>query len=430
MSSKRILALLVGLFFAVSLLAACGTNNTASTAVPTTETASQPEAQTAQSTTAETDKTEPKDVIISLGCWGSSPAETKLLDDQIQVFQNENPNITIKKLVQQGDYLQSIQTKIASKTEPDVYYLDVNLASNFMSKNILEALDAYIDKEDVKDFETNLLSAFQKDGVTYGLPKDYNTLVLFYNQDMFDKVKLKAPATWNELQEAAKKLTTDKVKGIVLPNDAARFGAFILQAGGKINNGNDPAFNTPEAAKGLDFYYSFFKNKYAATPKDLGDGWPGDSLARGKAAMVIEGGWMIPFMKDAAPNVKYGIAKLPKGELDGDLAFTVAYVMSKNSKNKDAAAKVISFLTGKAALQIVADSGLAIPSRKSMGGVYTQTYPERKPLVDMVPYSQVFDFGLNGSKIMDALNKAGEKLQLGQLTDAKAALADAESALK
>lgn len=426
MKGKRIIALLVCLIFAISMLTACGTKPTTGTTSSTTAApAPQPEPQPAQSTPAQ-----PTDIIISLGCWGSSPAETKLLDDQIQVFQNENPNITIKKLVQQGDYLQSIQTKIASKTEPDVYYLDVNLASNFMSKNILEPLDSYIDKEDVKDFETNLLSAFQKDGVTYGLPKDYNTLGLFYNQEMFDNAKVSVPTTWAELQDAAKKLTTDKVKGIVLPNDAARFSAFILQAGGKINNGDAPAFNTPEGAKGLDFYYSFFKNKYTATPKDLGDGWPGDSLARGKTAMVIEGGWMIPFMKDAAPNIKYGIAKLPKGDQEGDLAFTVAYVMSKNSKNKDAAAKVINFFTGKAALQIVADSGLAIPSRKSMGDVYTQKYPERKPLVDMVPFSQVFDFGLNGSKILDAMNKAGEKLQLGQLADAKAALTEAEAALK
>lgn len=415
MSLKKITALITAVLLITGVFAGCGKTK------ETTQTSQQN--QQAQ-------QTQEQNIIITLGCWASSPAETKLLDDQIQAFQNENPNITIKKTVITGDYLQGIQAKIASQTEPDVYYLDVALASNFISKGVILPLDDYLDKEDLKDFQPNLLAGYQKDGKTYGLPKDYNTLALFYNKDMFDKAKLQPPTTWAELEEAAKKLTSGKVKGIALPNDAQRFNAFILQAGGQINDGDTPVFNTPEAAKGLDFYYSLIKKGYAATPKDLGDGWAGDSLAHGNAAMVIEGGWMIPFMKESAPNVKYGIAKLPKGDKEGDLAFTVAYVMSKNTKHKEAAAKVIKFLTGKEAQKMVADSGLAIPSRISMGEEYVKNFPERKPLVDMTLVSKVANYGINGSKILDALGKAGEKIQLGQVPDAKAALEEAFNTVK
>jgi multiple sugar transport system substrate-binding protein len=417
MKIKKLLAMTLSVLLMTGMFAGCGKKEETS-AVP----------QNQQQQQAEGKKDE--NVVITLGCWGSSPAETKLLDDQIQAFQNANPNITIKKMVMSGDYLQAIQAKIASKTEPDVYYLDVALASNFISKGVLEPLDSYIDQEDLKDFQPNLLQGFQADGKTYGLPKDYNTLALFYNKEMFEKAGVKVPTTWAELEEAAKKLTQGKVKGLSLPNDAQRFNAFILQAGGKINDGDKPAFNTSEAAKGLDFYYSLLKKGYAATPKDLGDGWSGDSLAHGNAAMVIEGGWMIPFMNEAAPNVKYGIAKLPKGDQEAGLAFTVAYVMSKNSKNKEAAAKVIKFLTGKEAQKMVADSGLAIPSRISMANEYAKNFPERVPLVEMTSVSKVANYGLNGSKILDALGKAGEKLQLGQVKDAKTALEEAANSIK
>lgn len=353
-------------------------------------------------------------VKITVGCWGSSPAETELLDNQIKSFEAKFPNIKLEKQVQTGDYNATMQAKIASKTAPDIYYLDVSLAPTWMKKGLIDPLDKYLDKKDLKDFVPALLSGYQRGGKTYGLPKDYNTLGLFYNKDMFAAAKVKVPTTWKELEAVSKKLTTGNVKALALSNEAARFAPFILQAGGDINKGDTPIFNTKQAIAGFDFYYSFMKNGYAVTPKDLGDGWAGDSFAKGKVAMVFEGGWVIPFMKDAGPKINYGIAKLPKGANAGDLAFTVAYVLNKDCKNKPQAAEAIKFLTGKEALKMVADSGLAIPSRISMGNAFTANYPERKALVDMAKVSKTFQFGNYFSKLNDAINKAGEKMWISK----------------
>lgn len=371
-----------------------------------------------------------QDVIVRLGCWGGNDAETKMLDDQIQAFQTKNPHITIKKEVITGDYLQAIQSKIVSKTAPDIYYLDVSLATKFMKEGIVDPIDEYLDKEDMKDFFPNLLQGYQMNGKTYGIPKDYNPLVLYYNKDMFDKAGVKPPTTWDELKVAAQKTTTDSVKGFCLENDPQRFGAFILQNGGKINDGDKPAFNTKEAAEALDFYYSFAKNKTGATFKDMGTDWAGAAFAQKKTAMIMAGGWVIPYMAQNAPDVKYGMVTLPKGKQDGNLMFTVAYVLNKDSKHKKEAIEVSKFLTGKEGLKIVAESGLAIPSRKSMADVFTAKYPERKALVDATPGATVANYGLNGSKILDALGKAGEKIQFGQVSDSATALKEAEAAAK
>lgn len=408
MKTKKIIALMVTAIMTTGILAGCGSK--ASTTVTPTE---------------------DKNVVITLGCWSSSPAEVSLLNDQIQLFQTEYPNITIKTQVITGDYNQSMQTKIASKTAPDVYYLDVSNATAYMSKGAIAPIDEYLDKKDTADFQQNLLKGFQKDGKTYGLPKDYNTLALYCNTEMLTAAGVSVPTTWDELMTAAQKLTVGKVKGLALADDLARFAPFMIQAGGTVVDADKkPAFDTVEAAKGMDFYYSFFKKGYAATPKDLGDGWSGDSLAKKHAAMVLEGGWLIPSMATAAPDVKYTINKLPKGDKEGDLAFTVAYVLNKDAKNKKDAAEVIKFLTGTKAQTLTATSGLAIPTRTSMGAIYTQKHPEAKALVDMTASSQVFDFGINGSKILDAVNKGAISLRLGQTPDAKTALKTAADSVK
>lgn len=361
-------------------------------------------------------------VTLKVQVWGSSPAETKLVDDQIAAFNKANPNITLKKEVATGDYNQVMQTKIAAKTETDLFYLDVSLASSYIDKGVIAPLDEYLDKEDLKDFYPNLLGGFQKDGKTYGLPKDYNSLGLFYNKKMFADAGVTPPKTWAEFEEVSKKLTKGKVKALSLPDDSARFAPFIFQAGGKINDGETLAFTSPEAIKGFEFYYSMIKKGYAATPKDLGDGWPGDSLSNGKAAMVIEGGWMIPFMKEKAPTLEYGIAELPAGVKQGNLLFTVSYSMSKNTKHPKEAAEAIKFLTGKTSQEMVANSGLAIPTRISMGTVFTDKFPERKALVDGTKYATVFAYGLKHAKVQSELGKAGESYRLGKDKDGKTAL--------
>lgn len=371
-----------------------------------------------------------KPVTIKLGMWSSSPAEKKIVDDQIAKFKEKYPNIDVQIETIVGDYMQKLQTELASNTAPDIFYLDSMPAPQLMSSGVLEPLDDYIKKYnvDVNDFEPALLSAFQWDGKTYGLPKDFNTLALFYNKDMFKAAGInEPPKTWEELRDVAKKLTKDGVKGLVLSADLARFDAFINQNGGSVYQDGKVTLNLPENAQALDFYVSLItKDKVADTPQNMGEGWNGDAFAAKKAAMAIEGGWMIPFLKEKAPDLNYGIAELPAGKQKSTMAFTVAYVMNKNSKHKDEAFKLIEFLTGKEGQQFVVDSGLALPSRKSMQEGFKEKYPERAAFVDGASYAVPWQFGLYGTKVVDAANKACEALIMKQISSAQQALDNAQ----
>jgi len=371
-----------------------------------------------------------KPVTIKLGMWSSSPAEKKIVDDQIAKFKLEYPNIDIQIETIAGDYMQKLQTELASNTAPDIFYLDSMPAPQIISTGVLEPLDYYINKYnvDVNDFVPSLLSAFKWEGKIYGFPKDFNTLALFYNKDMFKAVGINnPPKTWEELKDTAKKLTKDGVKGLVLSADLARFDAFINQNDGSVYKDGKVTLNLPQNAQALDFYTGLItKDKVADTPQNMGEGWNGDAFATKKAAMAIEGGWMIPFLKEKAPDLNYGIAELPAGKQKSTMAFTVAYVMNKNSQHKDEAFKLIEFLTGKEGQQFVVDSGLALPSRKSMQEGFKEKYPERAAFVDGASYAVPWQFGLYGTKVVDAANKACEALIMKQLSSAQQALDNAQ----
>ncbi|MEQ6358907.1 carbohydrate ABC transporter substrate-binding protein, CUT1 family [Thermoanaerobacter thermohydrosulfuricus] len=414
--SKKLLSIFVlTIFVLATVLAGCSSskNNTSS----------------ANETNTQKQETV-KPVTIKLGMWSSSPAEKKIVDDQIAKFKEKYPNIDVQIETIVGDYMQKLQTELASNTAPDIFYLDSMPAPQLMSSGVLEPLDDYIKKYnvDVNDFEPALLSAFQWEGKTYGLPKDFNTLALFYNKDMFKAAGInEPPKTWEELRDVAKKLTKDGVKGLVLSADLARFDAFINQNGGSVYQDGKVTLNLPQNAQALDFYVGLItKDKVADTPQNMGEGWNGDAFAAKKAAMAIEGGWMIPFLKEKAPDLNYGIAELPAGKQKSTMAFTVAYVMNKNSQHKDEAFKLIEFLTGKEGQQFVVDSGLALPSRKSMQEGFKEKYPERAAFVDGASYAVPWQFGLYGTKVVDAANKACEALIMKQISSAQQALDNAQ----
>ncbi|EMT40104.1 ABC-type sugar transport system, periplasmic component [Thermoanaerobacter thermohydrosulfuricus WC1] len=414
--SKKLLSIFVlTIFVLATVLAGCSSskNNTSS----------------ANETNTQKQETV-KPVTIKLGMWSSSPAEKKIVDDQIAKFKEKYPNIDVQIETIVGDYMQKLQTELASNTAPDIFYLDSMPAPQLMSSGVLEPLDDYIKKYnvDVNDFEPALLSAFQWEGKTYGLPKDFNTLALFYNKDMFKAAGInEPPKTWEELRDVAKKLTKDGVKGLVLSADLARFDAFTNQNGGSVYQDGKVTLNLPQNAQALDFYVGLItKDKVADTPQNMGEGWNGDAFAAKKAAMAIEGGWMIPFLKEKAPDLNYGIAELPAGKQKSTMAFTVAYVMNKNSQHKDEAFKLIEFLTGKEGQQFVVDSGLALPSRKSMQEGFKEKYPERAAFVDGASYAVPWQFGLYGTKVVDAANKACEALIMKQISSAQQALDNAQ----
>ncbi|MCY9692397.1 ABC transporter substrate-binding protein [Paenibacillus alginolyticus] len=353
-----------------SMIVISGCGNPANNASPSPSTPAASAAATAAPKSAEP-------VTITLNGWGSSPEETALFQQVLKDFQAKHPNITVKFDVIADQYMDVIKTRLVGGEGADVFFLDAFEAPGLIAKNVLEPLDGYVKPEfDVADFEAPLLNAFKgKDGKSYGFPKDTSTLALFYNKKDFAEAGItKVPTTWEELQDAAKKLTKadgGKVSrfGFGAAPELARQMFMIQAAGGKVSDDNgNAAYSSPEALKGLQPVVDMhLKDKSAGEPKDLGAGWGGEMFGQHKASMVIEGNWAIPYLQSTFKDLDFATAELPTtfGK-KATMAYTVAYVMNKSSKHKQEAYELISYLTGKEGMKTWTSKGLALPARKSV----------------------------------------------------------------
>lgn len=388
---------------------------------------------------------------VRLSGWASSPSETALLQSLLYQFSVENPDIIVKYEPITGDYRQAMLTAISSGTEPDVFYVDIAYFREWAKEGVLLPLDDLMASSGVtKDaFIPSLMDAFTVDGTVYGIPKDFNTLGLFYNKGLFDAAGLEYPTdswTWDDLKSAAQSLTdladtTKPVYGFCDPPDAGRFPVFVLQNGGTIMTPDfsDTTLDSQEAIDAATFYTDFRKDKTGATPADLGEGWQGTLFGKGQCAMVYEGGWLIPYMTQSFPTVQYGVAQLPAGPAGkGNLTFTVSWSISANTKVQDAAWKVVDFLTNEASQTTVLQSGFALPTRASLQNneYFTNNANSAAIFNGAFDNAVPFYWGGAGTDVNDQMGKALERVYLedqpvaDSFAQAAQAIRDAIAALK
>src|ERR687886_1086890 len=149
---------------------------------------------------------------VRLSGWQSNPKEKQLLEQVLHQFEAKHPNIKVKHETINDQYMDVIKTRLIGDAAPDVFYLDAFEAPLLMKYGVLEPLNTYINAQfELTDFEPTLLKAFQLEDQTYGLPKDFSTLALFYNKQAFQEAGInQPPKTWDELRDDSKKLTVDK----------------------------------------------------------------------------------------------------------------------------------------------------------------------------------------------------------------------------
>ncbi|ACJ34382.1 ABC transporter substrate-binding protein [Anoxybacillus flavithermus] len=368
------------------------------------------------------EKSEKKEeqVEVTLAGWGGNPMEQKLLKQTLDEFEKTYPNIKVKHEVISDQYMDVIKTRLIGGEGPDVFYLDAFEAPAMIETGVLEPLDDYVTEDfDINDFEKPLLDAFKgPDGKIYGFPKDYSTLALFYNKKMFAEAGLDVPKTWDELREAAKKLTKGtEVYGFGAAPELARLYYIAESKGGKVVTDNKASFADPKVVEALQPIVDMrLKDKSAAQPSEVGAGWGGEMFGQQKAAMVIEGNWAIPFLQETFPNTEFGTAEVPTIDgKKGTMAYTVAYVMNKDSQKKEAAWKLISFLTGKEGMKIWTSKGFALPTRKSVAAELGYDKDElRAALVAGAPYATVWQNGTNLPIIMNNFNNQFVSAFLGE----------------
>jgi multiple sugar transport system substrate-binding protein len=352
---------------------------------------------------------------LQMYAFSSSPAEDAALNAAIDAYNKLGRNTV--KLTILPEYDTALQTSLAGGQPPDVFYVNDNKLPDLAKAGALEPIGDKVDRPD--DFYESLRQSFTFQGTYYCPPKDFSTLQLVYNVDVLAAAGVQPPTTWQELQTAAQKLTKPGRPGLVMNPEFYRWGVFMAQAGAWPANDDvtQMTMDTSGMRQALQFVADLHRSGAAAPPAKVGAGWGGEALGKGKAAMTIEGNWIVGAMKTDFPTVKYAVAELPAGPSGkATMAFSVCYGVAKASANKPAAIDFVKFLTSSEQQLAFTKDFPVMPSRKSLSEQWLASKPELRAFVSGAEYAKKGVFVPGFAAVVDTMNDGIQGLAAGNRT--------------
>lgn len=408
------------------IVAACGGSDatTDTTAGETTTTAQQTTTTLSETTTTVAAGTL-DGVELKLWGWSSSDAENQALADLVAGFNAETG--ASAEFQPQAEYDATLQAALAGGEPPDIFYVDSFKLPDLASEGVLAPIpDGAVDAP--SDIYPSLREAFTFDGTWYCPPKDFSTLALVYDPAALEAAGVDVPTTWEELAAAAEALTTGSLEEIAAGNAQAglamgveypRWGVFLFQAGVALTDDAVTTVNldNEEARQALQYVADLYLNGHAVKPQAVDAGWAGEAFGQGKAAMTIEGNWIVGYLQDAFPDKEFAVAELPVGPAGpGTFAFTVCYGVPVNAPNPEASWALVNFLTNPEGSLAWTNAFNVMPARMSVAGDWLAPRPELAPFLDGAEYARRWGFKPGANDLVGVFNEMAEGLVVGDVT--------------
>jgi multiple sugar transport system substrate-binding protein len=307
----------------------------------------------------------------SLTWWdyfGYSPTADRAITALLDKYQAAHPSIEVKRTtIPFADFRAALDRAAAAGNVPDVVAIDNADVPEFAARDVLADLTSRMQAwQGGIMFLDAVQRSAQVGDKAYGIPFRSNTTALWYNKDLFAQAGLTTPpATWDELRNYARRLTTDSHAGFCFAAAPTEEGTFTLlpliwQAGGDVSSiGDQPSVDALKLVNTL-------VNEDRSAPRSVlgwGQSEVGEHFVAGRCAMMINGPWMLPSV--TAGGFDFGVAPWPAGAngtaapLGGEVL-----VVGKNTKHLDAAWHLTTWLTDPANSLAEVTAGLAsIPNR-------------------------------------------------------------------
>lgn len=365
-------------------------------------------------------------VNLTMGIWDVNQKQG--MDKMMMAFMEKNPNIKVEVQVTPWDECWTkMEAAATGGVLPDVFWMHTNEFAKYAGGGMLMPLNDIITEENLSYFSEGLVSlATYSDGKLYGVPKDFDTIALLYNKDLFDKAGISYPDdtwTWENMLEAAKKITdpASKTYGFLAPlEDQVGYLPWIYQAGGSVLQDKTSGINSPEAIKGLQFYTDLIlKEKVSPTLAELSDTHFMSIFQSGRAGMCLVGSWqMSAYASNEDIKGKFDLAVLPQDKQRATIINGLSFAGNANTSHKAEMEILLTFLASEEAQAIQAESGAAISAYKGTSEKWLGTFPEynTKVFLEMEEYAVPVPTSNTKSKWNEVVTEMIKSMMMGEVS--------------
>ncbi|MFJ8533771.1 ABC transporter substrate-binding protein [Streptomyces sp. NPDC093591] len=154
-------------------------------------------------------------VTLKVSWWGEA-SRHKITEQAIDVFEKQNPDITVKSSYSDWtSYYDQLTTKVAAGDAPDVFAIEIRKLGEFARKNTLADLKGLVN---TGDLDPKLLASGAVEDTQYAIPTGANAWALMANTSVFEKAGVSLPDdaswTWKDYEDVSSRLTKAGGSGI------------------------------------------------------------------------------------------------------------------------------------------------------------------------------------------------------------------------
>lgn len=346
---------------------------------------------------------------LSVSIWDTNqePGLKEILAD----FTEETGIKTKLTVVKWDEYWTMLEAGAQGGSLPDVFWMHSNESERYMSNDMLLDLTDKIaesDKIDPENYPEDIWGLYTYDDKYYAVPKDVDTIALWYNKTMFDEAGLAYPTadwTWDDVSEAAKKLTKDDGSqyGLAVRNDNNQAGYYnlVYDNGGYIINEDKTksGWDDPKTIEAMKTLEGWIKDGVMPSIETMSENGEDVLFQSGKAAMVLQGSWMVAAYRDneyTAANCD--LVELPKNAETGRRASVyngLGWAAAANGEPTEEAWKLLEYLGSEEAQKKQAELGVTMSAYKGTSDAWAksadfnlQAYLNMMDDMEIRPYSK------------------------------------------
>ena len=349
------------------------------------------------------------DVTLSVSIWDSNqePGIKEILAD----FTAKTGIKAEISVVKWDEYWTMLEAGAQGGSLPDVFWMHSNESERYMSNDMLLDLTDKISASEVIDpanYPEDIWGLYTYDGKYYAVPKDGDTIALWYNKAMFDEAGLDYPTadwTWEDVGEAAKKLTKEDGSqyGMALRNDNNQAGYYnmIYDNGGFIisDDKKTSGWDDPKTIEAMQVLEGWINDGVMPSLETMSENGEDVLFQSGKVAMVFQGSWMLAAYKDneyTAANCD--VVELPKNGQTGRRSSVyngLGWAASASGEHTEEAWQLIEYLGSKEAQEKQAELGVTMSAYKDTSDAWSksadfnlQAYLNMMDDMEIRPYSK------------------------------------------
>ena len=326
---------------------------------------------------------------------------------------------------ERDDLILRLSTSIAGGQPPDLFLMNYRFYGQFASRGALEPVAPYLEESDAfseADFFETAMTPFRWDGEQMCMPQNVSSLVVYYNDDLFEDAGVELPRDgwgWDDMVAAAKKLTRDRdddgtvdIYGLGVDPEIIRVAPFIWSNGGRLvdDEASPTGFSLDgSAVAALDTFFDL-RSVHGVTPTDE-EAEAEDFESRflnGRLGMLMESRRVVPTLRTIT-DFGWDVVGIPTLGSPASILHSDAYCMTAGSDAKDEAWRFMEFALGPEGQRIASEAGRTVPSLRSIAESDAFLDPDALPangqaFLDQIPYLRSVPTISTWPEIEDAAN--------------------------